>query len=166
MSTGGLFLCQSAVRPHTSCCLVTRIPVSSPVHNHCKYIDKVADIPADVQRQVSTTQASQHDMQHIDEVVHVSALVQREVPTIPDTDDLCLDENADEDQLEHENKKRRLPMPTEAVFESLPTECKDDTDESDIDRFDDRVLPSPQHGGKALFVNISSDDEAEDGTEK
>ena len=23
------------IRPHTSCCLVTRIPVSSPVHNHC-----------------------------------------------------------------------------------------------------------------------------------
>ena len=30
-------LCQGKVRPHTSCCLVTRIPVSSPVHNHCKF---------------------------------------------------------------------------------------------------------------------------------
>ena len=28
-------LCQGKVRPHTSCCLVARIPVSSPVHNHC-----------------------------------------------------------------------------------------------------------------------------------
>ena len=26
-------LCQTAHRPHTSCCLVTRNPVSSPVHN-------------------------------------------------------------------------------------------------------------------------------------
>ena len=25
------------VRPHSSCCLVTRIPVSSPVHNRCKF---------------------------------------------------------------------------------------------------------------------------------
>ena len=30
-------LCQSAVRPHTSCCLVTCIPDSSPVHNHCSF---------------------------------------------------------------------------------------------------------------------------------
>ena len=27
-------LCQGKVRPHTSCCLVARIPVSSPVHTH------------------------------------------------------------------------------------------------------------------------------------
>ena len=29
-------LCQGKVRPHTSCCLVARIPFSSPVHNHCR----------------------------------------------------------------------------------------------------------------------------------
>ena len=76
-----------------------------------QYIDEVA---VDMQRHVSTIQASQH----IDEVVHVPALTQSEVPTIPDADDLCLDEIADEDRLEHENKKRELPMPAEAVFES------------------------------------------------
>ena len=27
-------LCQGKVRPHTSCCLITRIPVTSPVHSH------------------------------------------------------------------------------------------------------------------------------------
>ena len=122
-----------------------------------QYIDKVADIPVDVQRQVSTIQASQHDMQHIDEVVHVPALIEGEVPTIPDADDPCLDENADEDQLEHENKKRRLPMPAEAASESR-------ADESDFDRFNDLVLPSPE--GKTLFVNIESGYEAEDGPEK
>ena len=78
----------------------------------------MADIPVDVHRQVSTIQASQHDMQHINEVVDVPALTQREVPNIPGADDPCLDETADEDRLEHENKKRRLPMPAEAVFES------------------------------------------------
>ena len=57
-----------------------------------KYIDKVADIPVDVPRQVSTIQAAQHDTQHTDEVVHVPALMQSEVPTILNTDDLCLDE--------------------------------------------------------------------------
>ena len=98
-----------------------------------QYIDKVADIPVDVQRQVSTFQASQHDLQHIDEVVHVPALMQCEVPTIPDTDDLCLNETADGDRLEHENKKRRLPMIAEAVSESR-------ADESDLDRFDDLKL--------------------------
>ena len=45
-------------------------------------------------------------------------------------------------------------MPAEAVFESR-------ADESDFDRFDDLVLPSPE--GKTLFVNIASGDEAEDG---
>ena len=40
-------------------------------------------------------------MQHIDEDVHVPALMQSEVPIIPDTDDLCLNETADEDRLEH-----------------------------------------------------------------
>ena len=60
---------------------------------------------------------------------------------------------------EHENKKT-----TEAVFESRPTEHKDDADESDFDPFDDLVLPSPE--GKTLFVNIASDDEAEDGAEE
>ena len=95
-----------------------------------QYIDKVADIPVDVQGQGST---------------------------IPDTDDLCLDETADEDGLEQEIKKRRLPTPTEAVSESR-------ADESDFDRFDDLVLPSPE--GKTLFINIASGDEAEDDPEK
>ena len=49
-----------------------------------QYIDKVADIPVDVQRQVSTTQAAQHDTQHIDEAVHVPALMESVAPTIPD----------------------------------------------------------------------------------
>ena len=48
-----------------------------------QYIDKVADIPVDMQGHGSTTQASQHDMQHIDEVVHVPALMESEVPTVP-----------------------------------------------------------------------------------
>ena len=122
-----------------------------------QYIDKVADIPVDVQRQVSTIQAAQHDTQHIDEAVHVPELMESVAPTIPDTDDLCLDETADEDRLEQECKKRKLPMPAEAVSESR-------ADESDFDRFDDLVLPSPQ--GKTLFVSIASDDEAEDGAEK
>ena len=95
-----------------------------------QYIDKVADIPVDVQRQGST---------------------------IPDTDDLCLDETADEDRLEQENKKRKLPTLAEPVSESR-------ADESDFDRFDDLVLPSPE--GKTLFVNIASGDEAEDDPEK
>ena len=69
----------------------------------------------DVQGQGSTIQASQHD---VDEVGHVSALMQSEVPTIPDTDDLCLNETADEDRLEHESKERKLPMPAEAVSKS------------------------------------------------
>ena len=138
-----------------------QIPTIQSVQNmvevpKVQYIDKVADIPVDVQRQVSTIQAAQHDTQHIDEVVHVPALMQSEVPTILNTDDLCLDETANEDRLEHENKKRRLPMPSEAVFESR-------TDESDFDRYDEVVLPSPE--GKTLFVNIASDNEAEDGAE-
>ena len=58
----------------------------------------------DVQRQVSTIQASQHDMQHIDEVVHVPALMQRAAPNILGADDPCLDETAHEDRLEHENE--------------------------------------------------------------
>ena len=85
-----------------------------------QYIDKVADIPVDVQRQGSTIQAAQH----INEVEDVPALTQSEVPNIPD------DDKADEDLLEHENKKR----PAEAVSESR-------ADESDFDRFDDLVLP-------------------------
>ena len=105
----------------------------------------------DVQGQVSTTQASQHDMQHIDEVVHVPALMKGEVPTIPD--DPCFNETADEDRLEHENKKRRLPVPAEAVSASRG-------DEADIDRFDDLVLPFPE--GETLFMNIASGDETED----
>ena len=52
-----------------------------------QYIDKVADIPVDVQRRGSITQASQHD---IDEVGHVPVPTQSVAPTIPDTGDLCL----------------------------------------------------------------------------
>ena len=78
-------------------------------------------------------------------------------PTIPDSDDLCLDGTADEDRLEQESKKRKLPMPAEAVSESR-------ADESDFDRFDDFVLPSPK--GKTIFMSIASGDEAEDGPEK
>ena len=104
-----------------------------------QYIDKVADIPVDIQRQVSTLQAGQH----IDEVEDVPALTQSEIPNIPDDD---------EDWLEQESKKRKLPVPAETVFESR-------ADESDFDRFDDLVLPSPE--GKTLFVSIASGDEAE-----
>ena len=85
------------------------------------------------------------------------ALMESVAPTIPDTDDLCLDETADEDRLEQESKKRKLPMPAEAVSESR-------ADESDFDRFDDLVLPSSE--GKTLFVSIASDDEAEDEPDK
>ena len=116
-----------------------------------QYIDKVADIPVDEQRRASTIQAAQH----IDEVVDVTALTQDEIPTIPDVP--CLDETADEDRLEHENKSRKLPMPADAVSENR-------ADESDFDRFDDLVLPSPE--GKTLFVSIASCDEAEDESDK
>ena len=109
-----------------------------------QYIDKVADIPVDMQRQVSTTQAAQD----IEEVEDVPALTQSEVPNIPDDD---------EDWLEQESKKRKLPMPAKTVFKSR-------ADESDFDRFDGLVLPSPE--GKTLFVNIASGDEAEDEPEK
>ena len=108
------------------------------------YIDKVADIPVDMQRQVSTTQAAQD----IEEVEDVSALTHSEVPNIPDDD---------EDWLEQESKKRKLPMPAEAVSESR-------ADESDFDRFDDLVLPSPER--KTVFISIASGDEAEDGPDK
>ena len=109
-----------------------------------QYIDKVADIPVDMQRQVSTTQAAQD----IEEVEDVPALTQSEVPNI--TDD-------DEDWLEQESKKRKLPMPADAVSESR-------ADESDFDRFDDLVLPSPER--KTVFISIASGDEAEDEPEK
>ena len=109
-----------------------------------QYIDKVADIPVDMQRQVSTTQAAQD----IEEVEDVPALTQSEVPNI--TDD-------DEDWLEQESKKRKLPMPADAVSESR-------ADESDFDRFDDLVLPSPDR--KTVFISIASGDEAEDGSDK
>ena len=115
-----------------------------------QHIDKVADIPVDVQRQGSTNQAPQHD---IDEVADVPVPTQSVAPSIPDTDDLCLNETVDEDGLEHENKKRKLPTPAEAVSESRA---------DDFDRFDD--LPTPQ--GKTLFVNIASKDEAEDDPEQ
>ena len=109
-----------------------------------QYIDKVADIPVDMQRQVSTTQAAQD----IEEIEDVPALTHSEVPNIPDDD---------EDWLEQENKRRRLPTPAEAVSESH-------ADESDFDRFDDLVLPSPER--KTLFMSIASGDEAEDEPEK
>ena len=41
----------------------------------------------------------------------------------------------DEHRLEHENKKRKLPMPAEAASETLAVD-------SDFDRFDDLVLKS------------------------
>ena len=85
----------------------------------------------------------------------VPAHTQNEVPTIPD--DPCLDETADEDRLKQESKQRKLPMPAEAGFE-----CR--ADESDFDRFDDLVLPSPE--GKTIFMSIASGNEAEDGPEK
>ena len=122
-----------------------------------QYIDKMADIPVDVQRRGSIIQTAQHDLQHIDEDVRVPALIQSEVPTIPDTDDLCLNETGDEDRLEHESKKRKLPMSAEAVSESR-------ADESDFDRFDELVLPSSE--SKTLFVSIASGDEAEDEPQK
>ena len=109
-----------------------------------QYIDKVADIPVDMQRQVSTTQAAQD----IEEVEDVPALTQSEVPNIPDDD---------EDWPEQESKKRKLPMPADAVSESR-------ADESDFDRFDDLVLPSPER--KTVFISIASGDEAEDGSDK
>ena len=101
-----------------------------------QYIDKVADIPLDVQRQVSTIQAAQD----IDEVEDVPALTQSEVPNIPDDD---------EDWLEQERKKRKLPTPAETVSDSR-------ADESDFDRFDDLALPSSQ---SCLCVSIASSDE-------
>ena len=67
----------------------------------------------------------------------------------------CLNETADEDRLEQENKKRKLPTPAETVSESR-------ADESDFDRFDE--LPPPE--GKTLFKNIASDDEAKDDSEQ
>ena len=109
-----------------------------------QYIDKVADISVDMQRQMSTIQAAQY----IDEVEDVPALTQSEVPNIPDDD---------EDWLEQESKKRKLPTPADAVSESR-------ADESDFDRFDDLVLPSPE--GKTIFMSIASGDEAEDGSDK
>ena len=33
-----------------------------------------------------------------------------------------------EDELEHEHKKRKVPKPTETVFGSRSTECKEDAD--------------------------------------
>ena len=116
-----------------------------------QYIDKVADIPVDVQRRGSTIQ----DTQYISEVEDVPVPTQSIVPRVPD--DPCLSETADEDRLEHESKKRRFPMPAEAVSES-------GADESDIERFDDLVLPSSE--GKTLFVSIASGDEAEDEPDK
>ena len=63
----------------------------------------------------------------------------------------------DEDWLEQESKKRKLPMPADAVSESR-------ADESDFDQFDDLVLPSPER--KTVFISIASGDEADDGPDK
>ena len=46
--------------------------------------------------------------------MEVPALTQSAALDIPGADDPWLDETADEDRLEHENKKRRLPMPAES----------------------------------------------------
>ena len=102
-------------------------------------VPRVHYIPVEVKRRGSTIQATQH----IDEVEDVPVPKQSIAPNIS---------YVDEDRLEHENK-RRLPTPAEAVSESR-------ADESDFDRFDDLVLPSPE--GKT----ITSGDEAEDGAEK
>ena len=72
--------------------------------------------------------------------MHVPALTQGEVPVIPDADDPWLDETANEDQLERENKKRRLPMPAGAVLENR-------AGESDFDRFDDLGQKTGQDDG-------------------
>ena len=112
-----------------------------------QYIDKVADVLVDVQRQGSTTQVPQHD---IDEVADVPVPTQSVARSILDIDDLCLNETVDEDGLEHENKKKKLPTPAEAVSESR-------VDESDFDRFDE--LPPPE-------LNIASKDEAKDNPEQ
>ena len=129
-----------------------------------QFIDKLVDDPTVMQRPVSTTQAAQDDMRHIDEEVDVTALTQREVPTIPDADDPCLDETADENRLKHENIKRRLPMATEVErFEDLvlpPSQPRFDAVESwEESRDNDRE-------GKILFVKIASGDEAEVEVEK
>ena len=64
-----------------------------------QYIDKVADIPVDMQRQVSTTQAAQD----IEEVEDVPALTQSEVPNIPDDDEDWLEQESKEEEAPHAN---------------------------------------------------------------
>ena len=85
-----------------------------------QFVDKLVDDPTFMRGQVSIIQAAQS-------------------PNVPacmlDTDDLChpaigqedsdeLNEAADDDQLEHENNKRRLPKQTETDTGSRSTECK------------------------------------------
>ena len=107
-----------------------------------QYIDKVADIPVDVKRQGSTNEDPQHD---IDEVGHVPVPTQSASPTIPDTDDLCLDEIADEDRLEQESKKRKLPTPAE----ENSMHDLDDTEFQDCNRLhaDLELRVSPEQTG-------------------
>ena len=88
-----------------------------------QYIDKVADIPVDVQRPVS----------------------------IPD--DPCSNETADEDRLEHENKKRRLPMPAEAAGKTLFVSIASDNEaEDESDKQQDMILSLVQ-GGESMLVD-------------
>ena len=74
-------------------------------------------------------------------------------------------------------RREGVTEPTEAIFESCPAGCKENTDGPDLERFEDWVLPSSQLcvsaverreefrddglGGKTLFVNIASGDEGE-----
>ena len=93
-----------------------------------QHIDKVADVPVHVQRQVSTTQAAQRDTQHIDGVVRDPALLQNEVPAIPDADDPCLDVKADEDRLEHDGSDR--PTQPDEVYSQYQQVTRIDEDGS------------------------------------
>ena len=55
---------------------------------------------------------------------------------------------------EHENKKRKLPMPTEAAFER---------DGLDLERFEDLVLPSSQSCFEAVESGEGSRDDVREG---
>ena len=62
------YVCQGKVRPHTSCCLVAHIPVSSPVHNHYTYTiylhlgHDVAKYAMKHENQEETTSRTEMDM--------------------------------------------------------------------------------------------------------
>ena len=173
-------------------------------------INKMVDIPVSLQRNVSTFQITQKTVevprvQFIDKLVGDPTFMQRQVSTIQaaqspnvpafmlDTDGLCLlatgqdgsvelNEAADDDRLQHENKRRRLPKLIEAVFESRSTECKEVADGLDFERFEDLVLPPSQscfdpvesleearddgREGKTLIANVASGDEVEDDAEE